>query len=93
MGVVSAIVTQGKRAALIGQGCSSDGICPRDRQIGQSDIDSYNTWRTLSTVGFIVGGVGMAAAATFWLTEPKSAKTPQIGFFAMPGAVGTRGSF
>jgi len=93
LGVVSAIVTQGKRATLVGQGCSSDGICPRDGQIEKSDIDSYNTWRALSTVGFIVGGVGMAAAATFWFTEPKSANAPQIGFYAMPGAVGTRGSF
>jgi hypothetical protein len=92
-GVIAAIITNGKRSTLLSQGCSSDGICPRDRQIAQSDIDSHNTWRTVSTVGFIIGGVGMAAATTLWLTEPKAVTSPQIGLFAMPGTVGTQGTF
>lgn len=92
-GAVAAIITSGKRSTLINEGCSSDGVCPKGKQIDQSDIDSHNTWRMISTVGFIVGGVGVAAATTLWLTEPKTEQAPKFGLFATPGTVGAQASF
>ena len=36
------------------------------------DADSYNSLRTISTVGFIVGAVGAAAGVTLLLTAPRN---------------------
>jgi hypothetical protein len=33
----------------------------------------------ISTVGFIVGGVGLAGAAVLWLTAGSSSSAPQVG--------------
>lgn len=65
-GAVTGILAMGKHGDL--EEKCPDGQCPAD---AQSDIDSYKTMGTLSTVGFIVGGVGVAAGAVLWLTAPK----------------------
>ena len=44
------------------------GTCPAS---AQSDVDSYKTMGTLSTVGFIVAGVGAAAGVILLVTSPK----------------------
>jgi serine/threonine-protein kinase len=50
--------------------CNSEGKTLRD--------DAFSAAR-LSTVGFIVGGVGLAAATVFWITAPKQQASPQTG--------------
>jgi hypothetical protein len=61
----------------------------------QSDLSAYHTMGTLSTVGFIVAGVGAAAGVVLLVTEPKSAPTtglqvsPVIGL----GSLGATGTF
>ena len=61
----------------------------------QSDVDSYHLMTTLSTVGFIVGGVGIAAGLAMVLLAPSPKKTnaayitPYLGF----GTVGAMGQF
>ena len=58
-------------------------------------VDEYNALRPISTVGFIVGGVGVAAGLTLLLTEPKRAAraaahiSPWLGL----GSAGVRGRF
>ena len=37
--------------------CSATGACPKDQA---SDLDSAKTSGTISTIGFVVGGVGIA---------------------------------
>ena len=49
-----------------------DGRCPND---ASGDVDSYKTMGTLSTIGFIVGGVGLTAGAVLWFTAPKETST------------------
>ncbi|HXN33308.1 MAG TPA: hypothetical protein VN894_15660 [Polyangiaceae bacterium] len=44
-------------------------ICPSS---AQSDIDSYHTMALVSTIGFIVGSVGVATGAILLLTQPKA---------------------
>ncbi|MEO8875400.1 MAG: hypothetical protein ABI461_07430 [Polyangiaceae bacterium] len=46
-----------------------NGNCPASKQ---DDISSYHTKGTVSTIGFIVGGVGLAAGAVLILTAPKT---------------------
>jgi hypothetical protein len=56
-----------------------------------SEVSTYNTMRTLSTAGFIVGGVAAVAGVTLLLTAPK---TPaQVGLWLSPNAAGIQGKF
>lgn len=70
----------------------SSPACENDRCSDKSLVDSYNTLRTVSTVGFIVGGVLAAAGVTLLLTSGSSEK-PQAGLLIGPGSVSLRGSF
>lgn len=66
--------------------------CP-DRCADQSGVDLWNSARSagnVSTVAFIVGGVGLAAGATLWFTA-KASTTPQVGIG--PGSIELRGSW
>jgi hypothetical protein len=56
---------------------------------GSDDWSRAKTSGTVSTVGFIVGGVGVAAGAVLWLTAPRSAVEVGLG----PGALRLQGSF
>ena len=60
----------------------------------QGNVDSFNMLRNVSTVGFIVGAVGVGAGVTLLLTSPKqpsqtASLTPWIGL----GSVGVSGGF
>jgi hypothetical protein len=65
-GAITGLIALGKRSDL-------EGTCPSDRcpAAAQDDVDSYRTMGTLSTVGFIVAGVGAAAGTVLLLTAPK----------------------
>lgn len=65
--------------------------CP---EAAHDDARSFETKRILTTTGFIVGGVGLAAGMTLLLLAPaaadeKAALRPLLG----PGLVGLEGSF
>lgn len=57
-----------KRGELKDDGCS-DSTCPYGKQ---SDVDSLDTLRTMSSVGFIAGGVLAATGLVLVLTAPSS---------------------
>lgn len=42
---------------------------------GLRDVDRGKTWATVSTVGFAVGIVGLAAAVVLYVTQPKASTT------------------
>jgi hypothetical protein len=84
VGSIGGVLALGKHATLETSCKSATGCKP-------SDIDSYHSVGTISTVGFIVGGVGLAAGAVLLLTAPKSTEsktgkfiTPYVG----PGSSG-----
>jgi len=79
--------------ALSKHGDLSD-TCPNDRCAAdkQSDIDSYKTMGTLSTVGFVVAGVGAAAGTVLLLTGPKKNAARLDGYVGL-GGVGLKGRF
>jgi len=66
-GAITGLLAIGKHGDLADK-CTGDK-CPSAQK---SDIDSYKTMGTLSTVGFIVAGAGVAVGTVFFLTAPKS---------------------
>jgi hypothetical protein len=66
-GAITGLIAMGKASDLDGK-CPG-GKCP-DASL-QSDIDSYKTMGTISTIGFIVGAVGIGAGVVLWVTAPK----------------------
>jgi hypothetical protein len=55
-------------------------------------LETYNRMRTLSTVGLVVGAVGLGAGTTLLLTAPKP-KEPGVTAWVGIGSMGVRGSF
>ena len=98
LGSATGLVAMGKKRDLEDDGCS-DTHCRPDQQ---SDVDSYNSMRHLSTAGFIIGGLGAAAGVTLLLTAPKS-ETARSGaeqtaagrlvVWVGPGSAGLAGRF
>ncbi len=91
-GIVTGILAVGKHSDIAGR-CSGN-VCPPDQQ---SNIDGYNTLGTISTVGFVVGGVGAAAGVTLLVLQPKPGTPPATGVHVVPvvgaGSLGAVGTF
>jgi hypothetical protein len=90
VGGVTGMMALGKHGDL-------DDSCPGGRcPEGQRDnLDSYRTLGTVSTIGFVVGGVGAATGVTLLLTSKKSAEQARARVDLRLGASGVavRGSF
>jgi hypothetical protein len=91
VGAVAGFLALGK-ASDVKDAC--DGlVCPTRVQ---DDVDAGRTMATFSTVGFAVGGAGLALAAVgyFALSKPKSAAaSPPVRVVAAPSWVGLGGAF
>ncbi|HEX7666858.1 MAG TPA: hypothetical protein VF407_20155 [Polyangiaceae bacterium] len=70
VGTVTGILALSKKSSL-------DDVCQNKQCPGtsQSDIDSANTMATISTVGFIVGGVGIVGGIVLLITESGSSSS------------------
>lgn len=88
MGAVTGILAIGKHGDL-SDSCPN-GTCSADRR---DDVDSYKTMGTLSTVGFIVAGVGAAAGAVLWFTAPKEKTAAFVSPYVGLGGAGMSGRF
>ena len=99
LGGVTGAIALGDHSTLA-KACTN-GSCGSDQQ---SKIDSYHTMGALSTTGFIVGGVGVAAGAILFFLQPKSTSSapatqppPATGLHVTPvvgiGSLGAVGTF
>jgi hypothetical protein len=60
----------------------------------EGTVDSFNTLRTVSIVGFIVGAVGVSTGVTLLLTTPKqTSETATISPWVGLGSIGVSGGF
>ena len=89
-GVITGLLAMGKHSDLK-SACSNTGSCGADQQ---SNLDSFHTLGTISTIGFIVGAVGVGAGTILLLTAPKQEParagiSPYIGL----GSIGATGRF
>jgi len=88
-GVITGLLAMGKKNSL-------DEACPNKQcpPAAQSDYDSFSTLRTVSTVGFVAGLVGIGAGVTLLLTSPSAPKqTVGIAPILGPGYLGVNGIF
>ena len=97
VGAVTGLIANGKKGDLEGA-CHPDiEHCPES---SRTDVDQYNTLRTSSTVGFVVGGVGLAGGALLLLTAREKASSPggggrsaRVTPWVGPGSAGVWGRF
>jgi len=88
-GSVTGIVVLSKKSNLDSSGQCTGTQCQWPEH---GSLTSYNSWRPLSTVGFVVGAVGTAAGVTLLLTTPKR-KEPGISAWLGPTSAGMGGMF
>jgi hypothetical protein len=77
-----------------------NGACTQDIYAHNTNtLNAYHTMSTVSTVGFIVAGVGVAAGTILLLTLPKSSSTQtgandaEVSAFLGWGSAGVKGTF
>ena len=100
VGAVAGFIAMGKHSDIADK-CNQSTTCAYAG--AGTDIDSYHTVATISTVGFIVGGVGVAAGAILLLTRPKTESSAAPAHFAQTalrvqpviglGSIGAIGEF
>jgi hypothetical protein len=56
--------------------------CPTEA--GANEWSSANTAGNIATVGFVLAGVGLAAATVIWLTAPRQTTTAALGTWTFP---------
>jgi hypothetical protein len=66
VGAITGIIALGK-AGDLKDTCNADKTCPPSEK---DNVDSYKSMGTISTIGFIVAGVGGAAGLVLLLTAP-----------------------
>ena len=92
VGAVSGILASSKRSSLLDSNtCSADGRHCAPSQ--SNDVNAYNSLRTVSSVGFIAGGVLAVTGVTLLLTAPKQESQPRVGLWMTPSSAGVYGGF
>lgn len=81
LGLITGGIALGKHGDL--SDACTNGKCPNDKK---DDVSSYHTVATLSTVGFIVAGVGAAAGAVLWFAGPKKEVSTGLTWHPYVGA-------
>lgn len=89
VGITSGLVATNEKSSLDEQ--CPNGRCPPS---AESDLDSFRTMRTISTVGYIAGGVGIATGVVLLLVTPaKRTAAARVEPHPWLGGAGVRGTF
>jgi hypothetical protein len=98
LGLTTGIVTglmAGSRYSKAESGCPQHACV--QGSAGADALDSFRTLRTVSTIGYIVGGVGLAAGTTLFLIAPANASTAAraggVNVWVGASSVGVLGAF
>jgi hypothetical protein len=87
LGTVTGIIALGKKSQIDRNELCRDRVCAPSQD---SKVDSYNSMRMASSVGFIAGGVLAATGVVLLITSSGSSKTEA---FVSPTSAGLQGSF
>ncbi|MBX3231775.1 MAG: hypothetical protein KIT84_44410 [Labilithrix sp.] len=86
-GVVAGALGLGTKSSL-DESCGPERLCDPDQR---GRLDRLQTEATIGTIGFVVGGVGLAGGAAVLLFGPKMKSAAGLGLG--PGSVSWRGTF
>lgn len=89
-GIVTGLLAS-SRHSTAASSCPNN-VCPPGGS-GWDDVESFRTLRTVSTVGYVVGAVGLAGGVTLWLTAPKGSSSRAVGVRATGDALFLEGAF
>jgi serine/threonine-protein kinase len=89
-GVTAGLVAGGKHSTLAGECDNGAGTCAPQYA---GNLDSFHTWRTVSTVGYVVGALGVAGGAVLWFTAPSASSTMTAHVWLGPASAGIAGRF
>lgn len=90
LGITAGLVAGGSHATLAGECDNTASTCaPRYA----AELDAFHAWRTVSTVGYVVGALGIAGGVVLWLTTPKARGATATGAWLGPASVGIAGRF
>jgi hypothetical protein len=92
VGTVTGLIV-GSKSSDLSSNCRGDGGCPSSQE---STLSSAETMATVSTIGFIVGGVGVAAGVVLLLTggaSKSAARQPGVRPLIGAGYAGLDGTF
>lgn len=91
VGTVAGLIV-GSKSSDLSSNCRGDGGCPKTQE---STLDSAQTWATVSTIGFIVGGAGIATGVVLLLigSPGKSASRGTVRPLVGAGFAGVDGTF
>lgn len=88
LGTITGIYVAVKHGDLDSK-CPNNSCDPRF----QLEVEHYHTMRTLSSIGFVIGGIGAAAGVTLLLTSPKQESTPNVALWILPQLAMLKGDF
>lgn len=60
---------------------------------GEDSVSAFRSLRTVSTIGYVVGAVGVAAGVTLWLTAPTKREDSQVALWLGASGAGVAGAF
>ena len=89
VGATFGVLASGKKSDLDGS-CNADKRCPPDQE---GTLSSAKTFSTVSTIGFIVGGIGIATGTVLLVTSSGGSKAGSVSPFVGLGNAGVTGSF
>lgn len=89
VGATFGVLASGKKSDLDGS-CNADKRCPPDQE---GTLNSAKTFSTVSTIGFIVGGIGIATGTVLLVTSSGGSKTGSVSPFVGLGNAGVTGTF
>jgi hypothetical protein len=94
VGLATGIVTGSMAQSHYSQARSA---CPNHMCVegsdGADELSSFRSLRTVSTVGYIVGGVGLAAGVTLLVLSPSKHAAPSAALLLGPGNATLQGAF
>jgi hypothetical protein len=91
VGVVTGIMATSKHSS-VEQECSRNQCV--EGGAGAQDLDSFRTLRTASTVGYVVGALGVAGGVTLYFIAPKEgARQAGVAPYLTPTSAGISGRF
>ncbi|MGO9839465.1 MAG: hypothetical protein ACLP1X_35240 [Polyangiaceae bacterium] len=88
LGITGGLVAGGKHSTLAGECDNAAGTCAPQYS---GELDAFHTWRTVSTISYVVGALGVAGGAALWFTAPKAPTATALWFG--PASAGIAGRF